>query len=729
MNLNKKNRELKVNNDGIVGQYRKKDQPLEFQIKNIWTAGEKGQKKSILSPSLASPGNLHRNNVPARPTTPQSPKLFPGQPRSRSLSSQSGYEGRYTSNNADYIARLGAIQQSSPPRSPRPSDAVHAADFSGHPSRFSHNQSFNQFGVDSSMYIIEDSPKNISLSSPHLIGPPLDQSDASLYSASTPHLHTLSQRLPSPPEERSASIIAPPVDQRSRISLNTSLDQDPFSLWPRSSTLAYDTSGAPITTSSLYASERKHLNGHILPLPNPLQPPLPPHMVRPPLSSPPVLPRPLHPVIDNPWPVAQNPQEDSSSLPVGWSVGWNSNGRRYFIDHNSKTTHWSHPLEKEGLPTGWEKIDSPEFGTYYVNHITRQAQYQHPCSPQFLNDSTPKLPYTQPPVTPNNVQYHQNALVPANPYLHEEIPIWLRVYFKASPTLDHRLKWDLFRLPELECFDAMLNRLFRDEIEELVMRYEGIRYAISQVLDTRAYMQQTGSVLVGRILGVSGSPPQALPRGRLPQATITELDGEGNPVERTYNSPPENYNAGIIATPENYNAGMKATPENYNAGIIAKPENYKAGMIATPNSFSSPVISSLDGNFSNLLMASHDVAAQDGRMYSTPGVPSHDVQDGRMYSTPGVPSHDGRMYSTPGVPSRDVQDGRMYSTPSVPSQDGQDGRMYSNPAVPRGHPALQGNNVLGNYEGFVSQSMQSPGYVQTTRYLHPSQQGPGNGGL
>ncbi len=39
---------------------------------------------------------------------------------------------------------------------------------------------------------------------------------------------------------------------------------------------------------------------------------------------------------------------------------------RYFIDHNTKTTHWSHPLEKEGLPTGWEKIESPDFGTYYV---------------------------------------------------------------------------------------------------------------------------------------------------------------------------------------------------------------------------------------------------------------------------------------------------------------------------------------------------------------------------
>ncbi len=58
--------------------------------------------------------------------------------------------------------------------------------------------------------------------------------------------------------------------------------------------------------------------------------------------------------------------------------------------------------------------------------------------------------------------------------------------FKASPTLDHKLKWDLFRLPELECFDAMLNRLFRDELEELVMRYEGIRCAISQEMELRA---------------------------------------------------------------------------------------------------------------------------------------------------------------------------------------------------------------------------------------------------
>ena len=39
-------------------------------------------------------------------------------------------------------------------------------------------------------------------------------------------------------------------------------------------------------------------------------------------------------------------------LPPGWSVDYTLRGRKYYIDHNTQTTHWSHPLEKEGLPTG-----------------------------------------------------------------------------------------------------------------------------------------------------------------------------------------------------------------------------------------------------------------------------------------------------------------------------------------------------------------------------------------
>ena len=56
---------------------------------------------------------------------------------------------------------------------------------------------------------------------------------------------------------------------------------------------------------------------------------------------------------------------DTQLLP-GWSVDWTATGRKYYIDHLTQTTHWSHPLEKEGLPPDWEKVESTEHGVYYV---------------------------------------------------------------------------------------------------------------------------------------------------------------------------------------------------------------------------------------------------------------------------------------------------------------------------------------------------------------------------
>lgn len=61
-----------------------------------------------------------------------------------------------------------------------------------------------------------------------------------------------------------------------------------------------------------------------------------------------------------------NDELNELPLPTGWSVSFTLQGRRYYIDHNTKTTHWSHPLESEGLPTGWERIESREYGTYFV---------------------------------------------------------------------------------------------------------------------------------------------------------------------------------------------------------------------------------------------------------------------------------------------------------------------------------------------------------------------------
>lgn len=148
--------------------------------------------------------------------------------------------------------------------------------------------------------------------------------------------------------------------------------------------------------------------------------------------------------------------------------------------------HWSHPLKKEGLPTGWERIDSPEYEVYYVNHITRQAQYQHPCYPSEMQTVSRVVPPTQ------HTNFHSHSvLVPANPYINEEIRHWLFVYSRASADLDCKLRWELFRLPELYWFNAMLIRLLTQEVKEIVMRNKKYRNALGYEIEQR--MKETES--------------------------------------------------------------------------------------------------------------------------------------------------------------------------------------------------------------------------------------------
>lgn len=81
---------------------------------------------------------------------------------------------------------------------------------------------------------------------------------------------------------------------------------------------------------------------------------------------------------------------------------------------------------------------------YLSSHITRQAQYNHPCLTScylYTTDERAK------PIIPGptHTQFNpHSALVPANPYLLEEIPAWLLIYVngKVSRTLDEYLAID-----------------------------------------------------------------------------------------------------------------------------------------------------------------------------------------------------------------------------------------------------------------------------------------------
>ncbi|XP_004540099.2 protein salvador homolog 1 [Maylandia zebra] len=177
-------------------------------------------------------------------------------------------------------------------------------------------------------------------------------------------------------------------------------------------------------------------------------------------------------------------------LPAGWTVDWTIRGRKYYIDHNTNTTHWSHPLEREGLPPGWEKVESAEFGVYYVDHINKRAQYRHPCAPSVPRyDQPPPLP---PPVAyqPRPAERNQPVLVPANPYHTAEIPDWLQVYARAPLKYDHILKWELFQLADLDTYQGMLKLLFMKELEHIVKSYEAYRQALLSEVEARKQRQQ-----------------------------------------------------------------------------------------------------------------------------------------------------------------------------------------------------------------------------------------------
>lgn len=101
-------------------------------------------------------------------------------------------------------------------------------------------------------------------------------------------------------------------------------------------------------------------------------------------------------------------------LPGGWQIQIAPNGRKFFIDHNSKTTTWIDPRthkptplpEKKGykprnqcdelgpLPPGWEERIHTDGRVFFIDHNTRSTQWE---DPRFYNPQIagPAVPYSR----------------------------------------------------------------------------------------------------------------------------------------------------------------------------------------------------------------------------------------------------------------------------------------------------------------------------------------------
>lgn len=65
-------------------------------------------------------------------------------------------------------------------------------------------------------------------------------------------------------------------------------------------------------------------------------------------------------------------------LPPGWEIRYTTlsttgASRKYYVDHNTQTTHWEPPL-----PPGWEERCDPQGRVYYIDHNTRTTTWQRP---------------------------------------------------------------------------------------------------------------------------------------------------------------------------------------------------------------------------------------------------------------------------------------------------------------------------------------------------------------
>ncbi|PZC78817.1 E3 ubiquitin-protein ligase Su(dx) [Helicoverpa zea] len=68
-----------------------------------------------------------------------------------------------------------------------------------------------------------------------------------------------------------------------------------------------------------------------------------------------------------------NPAEEP--LPAGWEMRYDVYGRRYYVDHNTRSTSWERP---QPLPPGWEVRRDGRGRVYYVDHNTRTTTWQRP---------------------------------------------------------------------------------------------------------------------------------------------------------------------------------------------------------------------------------------------------------------------------------------------------------------------------------------------------------------
>ncbi|KAL5005295.1 hypothetical protein ScPMuIL_018751 [Solemya velum] len=116
----------------------------------------------------------------------------------------------------------------------------------------------------------------------------------------------------------------------------------------------------------------------------------------------------------------QTDGDDEEPLPAGWAMGIAPNGRKFYIDHSSKTTSWEDPRRRSGsfrgtpndspqsmprtssnedllkdlgpLPASWEERVHTDGRVFYIDHINKVTQWE---DPRLQKIGGPAVPYSR----------------------------------------------------------------------------------------------------------------------------------------------------------------------------------------------------------------------------------------------------------------------------------------------------------------------------------------------
>lgn len=85
----------------------------------------------------------------------------------------------------------------------------------------------------------------------------------------------------------------------------------------------------------------------------------------------------------DPPPMIASPKSSSEGarLPAGWEARTDPQGRIFYVDHNTHTTHWVPPPAqptKSLLPPGWSQQADPQGRVYYINHNAKSTHWVLP---------------------------------------------------------------------------------------------------------------------------------------------------------------------------------------------------------------------------------------------------------------------------------------------------------------------------------------------------------------